>query len=102
MNRLLSPSRALVDALAGPEQAAEKVLISPGKPEKHTSGAEAHVDFMGFMPGINPRPTARMSFSAACEARQLIQTVAARLKSCPITKHNTALPEAGVWWMMDV
>jgi len=53
---------------SGPWEAAEKLLISPGKPEKHTSGAEAHVDFIGFMPGINPRPTARMSFSAACKA----------------------------------
>jgi hypothetical protein len=56
---------------SGAKQAAEKLLISPGKPEKHTSGAEAHVDFIGFMPGINPRPTARMSFSAACKALRL-------------------------------
>ena len=43
---------------SGAKQGAEKVLISPGKPEKHTSGAEAHVDFIGFM----PRPTAQTSF----------------------------------------
>jgi hypothetical protein len=36
-------------------------------PEKHTSGAKARMDFIGLMPGINPRPTARLSFSAACE-----------------------------------
>jgi hypothetical protein len=46
----------------GVEQAAEKGRISSEKLEKHTSGAEAHIDFIGFMPGINPRPTARMSF----------------------------------------
>src|SRR5271170_4435653 len=34
---------------------------------KHTSGAEAHGDSLAFVPGINPRPTARTSFSAACE-----------------------------------
>jgi hypothetical protein len=33
--------------------------------EKHTSGAKAQIDSAGFMPEINPRPTARTSFSAA-------------------------------------
>ena len=78
----------------GPEQAAEKGRNSGEKLEKHTSGAEARVlfywfyagdkspayrpngffrsmqslcRFMGFLPGMNPRPTARMSFSAACK-----------------------------------
>jgi hypothetical protein len=44
--------------------------ISPGpepRAEKHTSGAKARIDSIGFMPGMNPRPTARRSFSAACE-----------------------------------
>jgi hypothetical protein len=68
--------------LAGAQQAAEKGQISGEKLEKHTSGAEAHIDFIGFMPGINPRPTVRiprptvriprptvrMGFSAACKA----------------------------------
>ena len=35
--------------------------------EKHASVAKAIADCVAFMPGINPRPTARMSFSAACE-----------------------------------
>ena len=43
---------------SGAKQGAEKVLISPGKPERHTSGAEAHVDLI---------------------------VLAARLKSCPDT-----------------
>src|ERR1035441_10145934 len=55
--------------LAGAKQAAEKGLISGERPEKHTSGAKAHIDSIGLIPGINPRPTARMSFSAACKAR---------------------------------
>jgi hypothetical protein len=37
-------------------------------PKKLTSGAKARVDFMLFMPGLKPRPTARTSFSAACKA----------------------------------
>jgi hypothetical protein len=36
-------------------------------PEKRTSGAKALIDLIGFVPGMNPRPTARTSFSAACE-----------------------------------
>jgi hypothetical protein len=32
-------------------------------PKKLTSGAKARVDFMLFMPGLKPRPTARTSFS---------------------------------------
>jgi hypothetical protein len=50
------------------EQAAEKGLVLGETRQKHTSGAEALVDLIGFMPGINPRPTARTSFSASCEA----------------------------------
>jgi hypothetical protein len=49
------------------EQAAEKGLVLGETRQKHTSGAEALVDLIGFMPGINPRPTARTSFSASCE-----------------------------------
>jgi hypothetical protein len=54
---------------AGPKQAAEKGCFSGETPEKHASGAKARVDSIGLMPGINPRPTARLGFSAACEGR---------------------------------
>jgi hypothetical protein len=37
--------------------------------ETLTAGAEAHVDSIGFSPGINPRPTARSRFAPACEER---------------------------------
>jgi hypothetical protein len=47
---------------SGTKEAAEKGRIPGEKLEEHTSGAEAHIDFIGFMPGINPRPTARMVF----------------------------------------
>jgi len=50
--------------------AAEKGLLSNEMPEKHTSGPKGPIDFVGFMPGINPRPTARRSFPAACSANR--------------------------------
>jgi hypothetical protein len=46
------------------EQVAEKRTICAERPENHTSGAEDHIDLIGFMPGINPRPTARRGFSS--------------------------------------
>jgi tRNA (guanine37-N1)-methyltransferase len=51
-----------------PSLATAKTGSSEGE-EKHTSGAEAHVDLIDAVPGTNPRPTARMSSSAASEAR---------------------------------
>src|ERR1017187_1270366 len=66
---------------ARPKEAAEKGLISSEIPEKHASGAEARVDFTCVIPGINPRPTARTIFSAACKV-PIIFGVAARLQSC--------------------
>jgi hypothetical protein len=44
------------------KQVAQKGLLSGEIPEKYTSGAEAGVDCIGLVPGINPRPTARMKF----------------------------------------
>jgi hypothetical protein len=35
------------------------------------SGAEALVDSAGFVPGMNPRPTPRTSFSGTCEVREI-------------------------------
>jgi 16S rRNA (cytosine967-C5)-methyltransferase len=49
-------------------QAAEKGLILTKMPEKHTSGAKARIHSIAVMSGINPGPTARTSFSAACLA----------------------------------
>jgi len=51
----------------GVEEAAEKGLASGEKPGRHTSGAEARAYLIGFVLGMNPQPTARFSFSAACE-----------------------------------
>jgi hypothetical protein len=53
---------------SGAKEASEKGQKASEKPEKHTSGAEARAHSADFIPGINPRPTARTSFSAACEA----------------------------------
>jgi hypothetical protein len=47
------------------KEAAEKGCILGEKPEVHISGAKAPAGFIGFVPGINPRPTARPRFSAA-------------------------------------
>jgi hypothetical protein len=33
-------------------------------PQEHASEAEAHANSIGLLPGITPRPTARMGFSA--------------------------------------
>jgi hypothetical protein len=70
---------------AGAKQAAEKVLFPKEKCEKHASGPEGHIHFMPLIPGINPRPTARRSFSAAFKALVSFVAFAARLKSCPDT-----------------
>jgi hypothetical protein len=45
-------------------QAAELII-----PTRKTSGAKALFDLICFMPGINPRPTVRLSFSASCKAQ---------------------------------
>ncbi len=64
----LKPHCPIFSADGTSEQAAKKVLITDEKPEKHTSGPKGPIDLLGFIPGINPRPTARTSFSASCEA----------------------------------
>jgi len=48
-------------------QAAEELEIWAETDKKHTSVAKATVHSVGFIPGMNPRPTARTSFSAACK-----------------------------------
>ena len=53
---------------SGAKQAAEKEGTAGEFPERHTSGAKALADSADLMPGINPWPTAREGFSAACEA----------------------------------
>jgi hypothetical protein len=49
---------------SGAKQAAEKGLLAGELPKKHAAGAKAHVDFAAL---------------------------AARLKSCPVTKHSQTL-----------
>jgi hypothetical protein len=51
------------------KEAAEKGRFANEMPERHTSGAKALAGSIDFMPGINPRPTTRRSFSAAYKAR---------------------------------
>jgi hypothetical protein len=45
----------------------KKACLVGERPEKRTSVAKATTYFIVFIPGINPRSTTRMSFSAACE-----------------------------------
>ena len=81
---------------SGAKQAAEKGHISGENLERHASGAEAHIDFIDFMPGINPRHTARIGFSAACKAQVYSRPFTARLKSCPFKAMTRARFDAGV------
>jgi hypothetical protein len=67
-------------------EAAQKAEILPETREKHTSGAKAPIDSNGFVPGINPRPTSRLSLFAACKSHSVLLASSARLKSCPVTE----------------
>jgi hypothetical protein len=49
------------------EQLGEKLVNSFVNSRKHTSGPEGREGIARFIPGMNPRPTARMSFSPSCE-----------------------------------
>jgi hypothetical protein len=54
------------------EQAARKGLLLTEMPEKHTPGAKARIDSIAVMSGINPGPTARTSFLAACGTNKFV------------------------------
>ena len=69
-----------VPALPPPSEAEGKGASSGEIGEAHTSGAEAHSDFIGFMPGINPWPTAKASFSATCLTRPRIHAEVGRYR----------------------
>jgi hypothetical protein len=51
---------------SGAEEAAKKAEFGMKLAEDIPGGLKPGDDLIGFMPGINPRPTARMSFSAGC------------------------------------
>jgi hypothetical protein len=50
---------------------------------KHAPGAKAHDDYIAFAPGINPRPTLKPSFSAACKAQTFVLWVSGPTKVVP-------------------
>ncbi len=52
----------------------------------HAPGAKAHDDYIAFVPGINPRPTLKPSFSAACKALINSRPFMARLKGVPFVE----------------
>jgi len=47
-------------------QLAEKVVFSIQNPKNVPQGLKPGIDSIGIVPGMNPRPTARLSFSASC------------------------------------
>ena len=69
--------------LAGAKQAREKGVIVEEIGGKYTTGAKARVDYIGFIPGINPRPTTRMGFSAACKARAFFSAIFGTIETLP-------------------
>ena len=72
--------------LAGAEQAAEKCRDSWENDGKRTSGAEARVDFVGFIAGDESPAYPISGFSASGEAPFILLALVARLKPCPFTK----------------
>src|SRR5271157_5840061 len=73
----------------GALQAAEEGGSTGKLPEKHASGAEARADSAGFMPGMNPRPTTRTSFSAACLAPEgVLRGFLGAMAACSRTKER--------------
>jgi hypothetical protein len=82
-------------------QVAEEGLLSCESSGGHTPGAEAHDDSAGFLPGINPRPTARLSASAASSAPEIAsQADTPALESAPASKRAALAP--ALWLDPDV
>jgi outer membrane lipoprotein carrier protein len=73
-------------------QAAEKGLFWVKSGKKHTSGAKARIDSAAFVPGINPWPTARTSFSAVCATALMLAaaTQCSAQQQLPSAKDATA------------
>jgi hypothetical protein len=69
------------------KEAAEKLDISSEIAAEPFSEAEARVASVGLMRGLKPPPPSDRVFSAACKALVECGVFAARLKSCPVTKH---------------
>ena len=68
---------------SGAKQAAEKGLILGKTWQEHTSRAEARIDSIDFIPGMNPRPTDRLSFSATCKARWFLLAIYGTAEAVP-------------------
>jgi ATP-dependent Lhr-like helicase len=73
------------------ERVAEKHETRAETDEKHTSVAKATDHSSSLMPGINPRPTARMSFTAANEARTVASSALAKPYSATEASHALAM-----------
>ncbi len=55
----------------GPGGLREMTCFPMTLPKEFPQGLKPPLDSVGFVPGINPRPTARMGFSAGCETHFL-------------------------------
>jgi hypothetical protein len=64
----------LIGFIGPAKQLAEKVRFSIRNPRSIPQGLKPRIYSIGVMPGMNPRPTARMSFSASCKAVPLLQS----------------------------
>ena len=58
----LAPLNGLAYDLTACRKGAFSVQIQTNVPQ----GLKPSIDYIGFVPGMNPRPTARISFSATC------------------------------------
>jgi len=86
-------SKTLNMAVGGDRPAGERAAVWLRELQNHTSGAEAHVDLIGLMPGINPRPTARRRFPAACEGPWGIDGLLTEVNPRPTARRR--FPAAG-------
>ena len=56
------------------QRAAEKGVVFGEELGKHSAGAKAHLDLIGFMPGVNPRPTDEAVTGDQMQAGNQVQT----------------------------
>jgi len=81
------------------KQAAKKLEGRAETDEKRTSVAKATGHFEGLVPGMNPRPTARTSCSAACKAQPAVFD---GLKSALIQDDRASIAHAPCLSKLDI
>ncbi len=94
--RMARRERVLRGRLGLPSGLIERSSATEAIPKKHTSGAKAHVDSALVMPGINPRPTVRTSFSAADKGPRKLSGLNARTDVPAYRPHPAAAPTKAI------